>query len=133
MEIKVFLDLEISLNGNTISTRTYQEDMNLYLYIPPLLAHPPSCFKGLITGEVRRYWRQNNPVDFQHILVKFIERLLARGHTLDKISPLLKNAAASLDKKGNNPSTRTDTSDNVLFIYMTFHPNGLQCKDIRWL
>jgi hypothetical protein len=69
----VFLDLEISIQGNTITTKTYQKDMNLYLYIPPLSAHPPSCFKGLITGEVRRHWLQNNLEDFQQLLLKFIE------------------------------------------------------------
>jgi len=95
----VFLDLEINIQGNTVTTKTYQKDMNLYLYIPPLSAHPPSCFKGLITGEVRRYWLQNNLEDFQQLLSKFIERLIARGHTLQTITPLLQNAAATLDNK----------------------------------
>jgi hypothetical protein len=85
--------------------------MNLYLYIPALLAHPPSCFKGLIMGEVRCYWLQNNPEDFQQLLLKFIERLLARGHTLDRVSQLLQNAAAALDSKGINLVTRPNNSD----------------------
>jgi hypothetical protein len=39
--------------------------LNLYLYIPPLSAHPTSCFKGFITGEILRYWNQNsNKEDF---------------------------------------------------------------------
>jgi hypothetical protein len=46
--------------------------MNLYLYIPHLSAHPPSCFKGLIAG---KYWLKNNSEDYKNILVKFIERL----------------------------------------------------------
>jgi hypothetical protein len=129
----VFLDLEINLQGNTIATRTYQKDMNLYLYIPPLLAHPPSCFKGLITGEVRRCWLQNNPENFQMILIKFIERLLARGHTLDKITPLIRNAATTLDNKGINLLTKPSDPDNIIFIHKTYHPNGIQRKDIRRL
>jgi hypothetical protein len=129
----VFLDLEINLQGNTIATRTYQKDMNLYLYIPPLLAHPPSCFKGLITGEVRRCWLQNNPENFQMILIKFIERLLARGHTLDKITPLIRNAATTLDNKGINLLTKPSDPDNIIFIHKTYHPNGIQCKDISKL
>jgi hypothetical protein len=105
--------------------------MNLYLYIPALLVHPPSCFKGLITGEVRCYWLQNNPEDFQQLLLKFIERLLARGHTLDRVSPLLQNAAAALDSKGINLVTRPNNSDNIIFIHKNYHPNGIQRKDIR--
>jgi hypothetical protein len=107
--------------------------MNLYLYIPPLSAHPPSCFKGLITSEVRRYWLQNNPENFQTILIKFIERLLDRGHTLDKISSLISNAATKLDNKGNNLLAQPNDSDNIIFIHKTYHPNGIQRKDIRRL
>jgi hypothetical protein len=70
-------------------TETYQKSMNLYLYIPPLSAHPQSCFKGLIHGEVRRYWIQNNPSIFQAILLKFIQRLIDRGHTLEQLTPLI--------------------------------------------
>jgi len=105
--------------------------MNLYLYIPLLSAHPPSCFKGLITGEVRRYWLQNNLEDFPQLLFKFIERLLARGHTLHKISPLLQNAAATLDNKVINLRTKPNDPDNVIFIHKTFHLYGIQRKDIR--
>jgi hypothetical protein len=127
----VFLDLELSVQGNAITTKTYQKDMNLYLYIPPLSAHPPSCFKGLITGEVRRYWLQNNPEDFKKLLLKFIQRLLSRGHTLQKISPLIQNAAATLDDKTIGLRTKPNDPDNVIFIHKTFHPYGVQRKDIR--
>jgi hypothetical protein len=60
-----FLDLEVSIKNNHIHTKTYQKPLNLYLYIPPLSAHPTSCFKGFITGEILRYWNQNsNKEDF---------------------------------------------------------------------
>jgi hypothetical protein len=79
----VFLDLQLKLNGTTINTNTYQKDLNLYLYLPPKSAHPPSCLKGLITGVLRRYWLQNNTFDFQDILIKFIKRLSERGHRIE--------------------------------------------------
>jgi len=94
----VFLDLNIQLKRSSILTSTYQKTMNLYLYIPPLSAHPPSCFKGLIAGELQRYWVQNNPHDFKRILVKFITRLTERGHSLQSLIPVIKNAAISLQK-----------------------------------
>jgi hypothetical protein len=80
-----FLDLDIKLENGIISMETYQKSMNLYLYIPPSSAHPPSCFKGLICGEVRRYWLQNTPENFQKLLFSFIQRLLDRGHTLQTL------------------------------------------------
>jgi hypothetical protein len=71
-----FLDLSLSITGSIITAATYQKPMNLHLYIPPSSAHPPSCFKGLIYGEMFRYRRQNNATNFVSILASFIEHLL---------------------------------------------------------
>jgi hypothetical protein len=48
----IFLDLNIELQDSKISTSTYQKSLNLYLYIPPRSGHPPSCLKGLTSGEL---------------------------------------------------------------------------------
>jgi len=37
-----YLDLTLEIQGNLIIASTYQKAMNLYQYIPPLSAHPPS-------------------------------------------------------------------------------------------
>ncbi len=124
-----FLDLDISIKGNFITTSTFQKAMNLYLYIPPLSAHPPSCFKGLIAGELRRYYLQNNTEDFKEILTKFIGRLLDRGHNIEDISPLLLQAANNLDRQPINRAT--DTGQSTLYIHWTHHPKGPQRRDIR--
>jgi len=86
----VFLDLSIQIKNFRIQTKTFQKDMNLYLYTPPspLSAHPYSCLKGLIAGEMRHYWIQNNPVDFQQILTKFLDCLSDRGHMLLTLIPI---------------------------------------------
>jgi len=125
----IFLDLSIKLTGSTIKTRTHQKDLNLHLNILPNSAHPPSCLKGLISGEMRRYWLQNNPQDFEKIMTKFIENLIARGHSLNNLEPILMNAATTLD----NPCQR-DTHNhnkNILYIHWEYHSLGIQRKDIR--
>jgi hypothetical protein len=105
--------------------------MNLYLSIPPLSAHPQSCFKGLIHGELRRYWAQNNPSNYQAILLKFLQRLMDRGHTLEQLTPLFMQAAINLDnitwKQGNTLAN----TQNTLYIHWQHHPGGLQRTDIR--
>jgi hypothetical protein len=127
----VFLDLQLKLNGTTISTSTYQKDLNLYLYLPPKSAHPPSCLKGLITGELRRYWLQNNAIDFQGILVKFIKRLSERGHRIEDLAPLLRQAALALDRNETRHATENNT--NTLYIHWRYHPHGIQRSDLRSL
>jgi hypothetical protein len=84
-----FLDLNLNLNGSSVTTSTFQKELNLYLYIPPASSHPPSCLKGLIAGKLRRYYKQNNAENFQNMLGKFISRLLDRGHNIKDITPLL--------------------------------------------
>jgi hypothetical protein len=102
-----FLDLNISINShNKIEINTFQKDMNLHLYIPPSSAHPPSCLKGLITGELFRYKLQNNNTDFTTITSSFLERMTARGHKLDNLSPLIREAAATIDRKLTTPCTK---------------------------
>jgi len=127
----VFLDLNIQLSNATIVTSTFQKSLNLYLYIPPLSAHPPSCLKGLIAGELRRYWLQNNPDDFKEILTSFIKRLLLRGHAINNISPILLNAAAQLEKNHHANKTQPTTGEDTLFIHRVFHPHGISQNDIR--
>jgi len=128
-----FLDLEIQLTNNRVSFKTYQKEMNLYLYIPPFSAHPPSCFKGLIAGEIRRYWMQNNPEHFQKTLTQFINRLLDRGHSLTNIIPILMETAESIDKQRHITNNSKPNNEDTLFIHRVFHPYGLSRQDIRRL
>ena len=125
-----FLDLNLSIQNSRIVTTTFQKDLNLYLYIPPNSAHPPGCLKGLIHGELLRYWTQNpNNQDFQEILSKFITRLLDRGHTLNSITPILMQAARRIDQGAQN--TTKSTNSDTLYIHWPYHPSGLQQKEIR--
>ncbi len=128
-----FLDLNISIIGSSIHTSTFQKPLNLYLYIPPLSAHPPSCFKGLIFGELKRYWTQNNPVDFIDILTKFITRLCDRGHKIETLAPLITQAAATLNRQHVTTSTAKPDNQGTLYIHWPFHPHGIQRHTIRQL
>jgi hypothetical protein len=93
-----FLDLILTIKNKQITTTTYQKPLNLYLYIPPLSAHPSSCFKVLITGEIYRYWLQNtNKADFINITINLILHLLQRGHRMNQILPILQSAATNID------------------------------------
>jgi hypothetical protein len=97
-----FLDLTISLDskGKTISYRTFQKPLNLFLYIPGHSAHPPGVLKSLIFGLVSTYKRQNsNTIDFQDNVKKLFRQLLSRGHTYKNIYPIFMEAAKCVDAK----------------------------------
>jgi hypothetical protein len=127
-----FLDLTINLVQDSLTFSTFQKPLNLYLYIPPLSAHPSTCLKGLIKGELYRYWTQNEARNFENLTMKFIERLHARGHTIDNLTPIFLQAAASLTNQLSKlHRSKSNNEDNNLFIHWQFHPKGLQRQDIR--
>jgi hypothetical protein len=127
-----FLDLNITIEKSSIVFSTYQKPLNLYLYIPPSSAHPTSCLKGLIKGELQRYWLQNQRQNFEDLVTKFIERLHARGHSLESLSQIFLQTAESLDitQRAIRTNTQNTNNDNTLYIHWTYHPKDLQCRDI---
>jgi hypothetical protein len=120
-----FLDLNINIIQDQIQTKTFQKELNLYLYTPPTSAHPSSCFKGLITGELIRYWTQNTQKkDFIHITQLFIQRLRQRGHRIEDIIPILRSAAANIDNtQGNRRLLEQKVNpDDIIYLHWRFHP-----------
>jgi len=129
-----FLDLQINIMNGQLHTKTYQKALNLYLYIPPISAHPHSCFKGLITGELIRYWKQNSDQkDFINVTQLFIQRLVQRGYKFNDIIPTLRSAAATIDNIQGNRSTLLTNSpaEDTLYIHWRFHPTDIKKNTIR--
>jgi hypothetical protein len=62
-------------------------------------------------------------------MIKFIEHLTARGHSLNNLNPILMNTSTTLDNPHRHNSDNQDT--NTLYIHWEYHPHGLQRKDIR--
>jgi hypothetical protein len=106
--------------------------MNLYTYIPPLSAHPNSCYKGMITGEILRYWCQNsNKKDFINITLLFIQRLVNQGHQIRDIVKTIMSAAASFDNAATGTYNQSisnqerPNNDNTLYIHWRYHPYNI--------
>jgi hypothetical protein len=125
-----FLDLNVTIKNSTITASTYQKPLNLYLYIPPRSAHPYSCLKGLIKGELGRYWLQNQPADFQDLVTQFLIRLHNRGHTIEQLSPIFSRAASSLESNQHRSQNKMENND-TLYLHWEHHPKGLQRKTLR--
>ena len=96
----VYLDLIIKIDKGRFTFKTYQKDLNLYLYIPPHSAHPPGVQKSLVFGCLLKYWKQNsNTDDFVQITKLFFKRLQDRGHTTENLRILFMESTKKLPPK----------------------------------
>ena len=67
-----YLNVTISINNNKITFDLYKKSLNLYLYIPPLSAHPPGVLSGLVLGNCHRiYTLVSKPKDQRRHLTNF--------------------------------------------------------------
>jgi hypothetical protein len=78
---------------------------------------------------MQRFWQQNTTTGFQELIVKFMERLHARGHSIQNLACIFNQAAASLQQNNNRKDTEQER--NTLFIHWLHHPNGLKNSDIK--
>jgi len=139
----VYLDLIIKIDKGRFTFKTYQKDLNLYLYIPPHSAHPPGVQKSLVFGCLLKYWKQNsNPDDFVQITKLFFHRLQARGHTAEDLRILFMEAAKKLPPKHslhiektplpkNNNDDAPIVEDDQLFFKYIYHPKDISRLTIR--
>jgi hypothetical protein len=127
-----FLDMTVSINSHRqLEFRTYQKDMNLYLYIPPTSAHPPNMLKGLIFGRLRAYWIQNTHTDnFIHFSTLLAKRLTARGWPKQTVISLMQEASDRLTKPNILPTQPIPMLKPIIF-HLPFHPRGIQRQTIR--
>ena len=133
-----FLDLTISINTDgKIEFKTYQKPRNLYLYLPPSSAHPPSVFKGTVFGQLRHFWKQNsNPGDFQRVTREFYQHLLRRGHQPEPTKALFMEAAHNIentiDNDDNTAATR-QTKPRPFILHQKYHPSQITRQALQAL
>jgi hypothetical protein len=76
-----FLDLHIYFHYGNLEINTYFKSISKFAYIPPHSTHPSSMLKGMIIGELTRYYRTNTKENtFLLTLDLFKNRLLNRGY-----------------------------------------------------
>ena len=72
--------MTLTIVRDQIEFKTYQKEMNLYLYLPPALSHPGGCIKGTVYGLIGRYFAQNrHRKDYLKFVGLLYYRLLNRG------------------------------------------------------
>lgn len=133
-----FLDLTLTIEGNSIVSRTYQKEMNLYLYLPATSAHTPNCIKGTIYGLVKRYYEQNTyRKDYVNFCGLLYSRLIKRGWKREYIRELINQASSTVEARAKCTTVPTQTRcqdlerENLLFIHVQYHPDDITRRQIR--
>src|SRR5688500_14464290 len=83
MDTKVdFLDLHLFIEGDRIVTQLRKKSLNLYLYLPPLSAHPPGVLKSIIYSRVQQiHLLCNRDTNKKKYTTLLFHRLQAQGYT----------------------------------------------------
>lgn len=145
-----FLDLTLWVDHSNgiVQYKTFQKPMNLFLYIPAHSSHPPGLVKSLIFGLTRTYYRQNsNHDDFIKQVRLLFDRLIARGHSREDITPIFQLATEKLNKNKRlfgssldshlhrNRASSTETDNPLcgrpIYFHLPYHPKGISRNEIQ--
>ena len=112
--------------------------MNLFMYLPPHLAHPPGLIKNLVYGLLQTYYYQNSSTEkFFKMTHLLFTRLLNRGHKHSSLETLFTSAVEKIEHdeenlfvEGSSPSD-VSYNDTRLFLYIPFHPRDISRQKIQ--
>ena len=136
-----YMDLTITLTNGTIETNLYEKQLNLYLYIPPLSAHPPGVITGLVLGNCYRIFTLvTKAVHRKGHFHNFYNRLLHRGYQPATIKPLFQRAVVQqqtrLLAQQNSPQPSlptTNTHLELVYYHVQYHLQDPPSRDIQLL
>ncbi|KAL3791711.1 hypothetical protein ACHAWO_009969 [Cyclotella atomus] len=132
-----FLDLNLTIEGRRVVTRTYQKPDNPYLYIPPHSAHPDGIVHGTIYGLLRTYYYQNSKYsDFIHYGKLLFSRHVNQGWDPTVLKEVFATALRKLKANLEKPPTPVtepaiEEEERRLFFHMQYHPKDIPRREIR--
>ena len=100
-----YLDLNLSIVGDTIAYQTHRKEQNGYLYLPRGSCHPSGVFGGLVKGEAIRLRRTNDTAaKYQEALRFFEQKLSQRGYSISWIRQVA-SSSSQVRKRGEVATT----------------------------
>jgi hypothetical protein len=116
-----FMDVHLYITQTSIKSRLYKKTMDLYLYLPPRLAHPPDVLTGLTMGMTKRIYALTTKLDDQaQSLCLLFLRLCNRGYDQATLRPLFEIAI----KKAHTKKTATIDfeEEKRCYLHLSYHP-----------
>jgi len=129
-----FMDLTISIVGNSVHTTLYEKPSNLHLYIPPNSCHPPGLLPGIVHGGVHRFYTLcSDESDIRTKVQEFYTKLLRRGYQRQVLRPMIADAIAKAEAYINNPPSSSNKSNlrNQMILHLRYHPNNPKSSAIQ--
>ena len=128
--------MTLTIENDSIISKTYKISMNLHLYIPPMSEHPPGCILGTIFGLISRYYQQNTyKKGFAYFSGLLYQRTLEWGWDQGLIRELIFEATSRVEKTTTSLHERVETEEtntkDTLFIDFKFHKDGVSRQAIR--
>lgn len=122
----IFLDLDITLQGNLFYIKIYEKELDLHLYIPPHSCHSPGVLKGFIFGSIHRAKNLfTNPQDMYPFLKDTFYRLRHRGHSSSSLLPLFSEGMSSILDSPNVPGSLCNAQPpdkKPLYLQLPYNP-----------
>ncbi len=115
-----FLDLTITIeDGGTISTKSYQQAMNLHLYTPASSAHLSGMIKGVINSFIHWFYKQNSKrKDFIKVLTLLYQRLIIQGWDKTWMKQLIMEAVTRTHQESPKTATKNLQPKNSIFLHL---------------
>lgn len=109
--------------------------MNLYLYLLPSSAHQKNTMKGVIFGELKRYyWQCTDKKDYVEVARLFFQRLLDRGWDFEHLKRMFQDAnhkvcnPPQLPPAVSGPTTSNDEKNHIILKLGRFHPHYIPSR-----
>ena len=119
-----YLDVTVSIYEGKIHFDLFEKALNLYLYIPPLSAHPPGVLTGMVMGNCHRiYSLVSNTDDQRRHLTNFFNRLIRRGYNRGTLLPLFQRAALRARTGISQTKVHRHKEAGPTFYHLQYHPN----------
>lgn len=114
-----FLDLNIMLRSdNQIHYSVYQKPMHKFQYLTRKSCHPPHTTKGVVKGELQRYFRNSSHKSyFDHTRDLFYRRLLRRGYSEKYLIPIFNDFTWFKLLEKQSSTTQTDPKKPLALLF----------------
>jgi hypothetical protein len=126
-----FLDLQISITNNNISTTVHYKDTDSHNYLLYSSNHPPACKDSIPFAQFKRLRRIcTEDSDFETQTKTMSSFFESRHYPSETTTSALRHAKAIDRLDAIQPSSQLDSDNDRIPLVITFHPSNAHVKNL---